>query len=93
MIGTRLHTIILGWLYGAFVVPIIYDIKVQELLKSYGYKGLSFDISDMKDCTGVNIEQHITSCQLDNLDSLINSSQEQFLRIDRHLGRINEKQL
>lgn len=82
VIGTRLHTIILGWLYGIPVVPIIYDIKIKEMLKSYGYEGLSFDIQDMTYCTGNTIQRNIDKCHIEKLDMLICQSQKQFEMLD-----------
>lgn len=39
IIGTRYHSIILGWLAGIPVFPISYNSKTEEMLRSYGFKG------------------------------------------------------
>lgn len=39
IIGTRYHSIILGWLAGIPVFPISYNSKTEEMLKCYGFKG------------------------------------------------------
>lgn len=47
VIGTRFHSIILGWNAGKKVLPIIYDKKTENILEDSGY-GLFIRLEDME---------------------------------------------
>lgn len=55
VIGTRLHTIVLAWIYKTPVVPIVYDIKVSNLLKTCIFDKIKFDITNLKAITATDI--------------------------------------
>lgn len=48
VVTTRFHGMILGWLSNAMVVPIKYDIKMDNLLNDLNFQGLSSSISDVQ---------------------------------------------
>lgn len=37
VVGTRFHSIILGWLHGKKVLPVVYDTKTQNIMDDLGY--------------------------------------------------------
>lgn len=82
IIATRLHTIILGWLYDIPVIPIVYDIKVKNLLKSYGFKGLSKDIDDLNEIDFRLIYREIKNYSFKLSERILSDAQKQFEKID-----------
>lgn len=51
IIGTRFHSIILGWLANIPVFPIIYNVKTFNVIKSYNFKGNYTQIENIDKCT------------------------------------------
>ncbi len=51
VIGTRLHTIILSFLFELPVIPIVYDIKVEGILNSCNFDGIFYRLSDLRNIT------------------------------------------
>lgn len=47
IITTRFHGMILGWLFGANVIPISYDIKMDNLLADINFKGSKFSLTHL----------------------------------------------
>lgn len=85
IIGTRLHTIVLGWLYGLKVLPIVYDIKVSNLLKSCSYDGEKAEITDLESITA---EQIVSMMENNNYmipKTVLSESQKQFDELDKKL--------
>ena len=87
IIATRLHTIILGWLYKLPVIPVIYDIKVENLLKSYKFSGLKKHISDLNDLNYEEIKSSISNYSYVLPENIINDSNNQFKQIDKLLKK------
>lgn len=82
IIATRLHTIILGWLYEIPVIPIVYDIKVENLLNSYKFDGFSEKITNMKNIDFFSINYAIENYSFKISKDILNESQNQFEKID-----------
>lgn len=85
IIATRLHTIILGFLYDIPVVPIIYDIKVKNLLLSYDFNGYKKEIFDLKDFTFEEVKNNINNYEFKISKELIKDANNQFLNTDELL--------
>lgn len=85
VIGTRLHTIILAWLYDIPVFPIIYDIKVKNMLESYGFSEDKVELEKMGELLPQRVEKAIEQYRFDSVDSLINEAQHQFEILDKEL--------
>ena len=79
ILATRLHTIILGWLYNIPTIPIVYDIKVKYLLESYEFNNANFDINDLKDLNYNKILNIINNYEFSLNSNLIVASNEQFM--------------
>jgi len=49
VVATRFHAMILGWVYGKPVLPVVYSEKMTNVMEDAGYKGqyISFDNLDM----------------------------------------------
>lgn len=87
VIGTRLHTIILGWLYEIPVIPIIYDIKVKNLLESYEFDGFSANITDLKEIDFKLIDNAIKSYSFEVSTEILKNAKKQFKKIDDLLNQ------
>ena len=47
IIGTRFHSVILGWLANIPVFPIVYNIKTYNVIRSYAFQGNYANIEDI----------------------------------------------
>lgn len=85
VIATRLHAIILGWLYQLPVMPIIYDIKVKTLLESYGFDSLSIDLELINELSIKEMDDALNNYEFSNLENLYKASNQQFEMLDKML--------
>lgn len=86
VIGTRLHTIVLAWLYELPVFPFIYDIKVENMLKSYSYKGGYAHIKDVDQLDVSTVFEILENgkCKID--EKIISDANLQFLALDERVN-------
>lgn len=87
VIGTRLHTIILGWLYNMPVVPIVYDLKVSNLLAVCSYNQRIFDITNLDLVSGEDIVDALENNHYVVSQNILDDAQKQFLKLDGVLMR------
>ena len=78
IIGTRFHSVILGWLANIPVFPIIYNIKTYNVLKSYGFEGNYTNIEDIDKCTLNFINQNKINAYCLNCANLVEKANAQF---------------
>ena len=87
VIATRLHTIILGWLYDIPVVPFIYDIKVKNILDSYNFDGLIENIDNLRDMDVSLINQSIENYSFKVSNEILLNANNQFAKLDEMLNK------
>lgn len=85
VIGTRLHSIILAWIYDKPVIPIIYDMKVEEMLKTYQFEGLKLSLETITKITPVEIENNLKKYDFKNKKNIVDEANKQFKFLDREL--------
>ena len=83
--ATRLHTIILSWLYSVPVIPIIYDIKVKGLLDECCFDDFYINISDINSLSIDALQEIITNYKFELSEEIIKDANEQFELIDAEL--------
>lgn len=88
VIATRLHTIILSWLYDVPVFPISYDIKISNLLRDYKFLGKYWDMLTQESYE-INVEELLTEYEYVLPNEIEDAADEQFLVLDRYLSRMN----
>ena len=89
VIATRLHTIVLAWLFGIPVVPIVYDIKVNNLLDACNFTGRRFMITESEKLSCDSIIDAMNQYDFVLSEEIIALSELQFKALDRELGRNN----
>lgn len=82
VLATRLHTIILSWIYDIPVIPIVYDIKVENMLKSYNFTSLKKNIDDLSDLSYEIVTDTIENYSFKMSDEILNESNNQFIKTD-----------
>lgn len=87
VIGTRLHTIILGFLFKLTVVPIVYDIKVTNLLGECSFDQSFFDITKLKTVSERDIVNALEKNGYLIPKIVLNKAQEQFIRLDKEFAK------
>ena len=87
VIATRLHTIILSWLFDVPVVPIVYDIKVDNILRSYEFTGTRYDIHELDMVQPDTIERAFGAYSYQVPEELIRAADGQFAALDRVLQK------
>ena len=95
IIGTRFHSIILGWLAGIPVFPISYNSKTELMLKCYGFNGHYSNIESVStDFEYVDFNR-VKGIGLPDL-SLVRKAEQHFAFLDKYLytlGDANEHEL
>ena len=92
IIGTRYHSIILGWLAGIPVFPISYNSKTEVMLKCYGFKGHYSNIESVSSDFEYVDYNRIRGIGIPDL-SLICNATKHFSFLDKYLfdlGAANE---
>jgi len=89
VVATRLHTIVLAWLYGLPVVPVVYDIKVGNLLDACGFGGARFMIDSPADYGSEEILTAVKDYDFTLSQETVSLAQEQFSALDQELGNNN----
>lgn len=84
IIGTRFHSIILGWLAGIPTFPIVYNIKTYNVIKSYDFKGNYVDIDNIQKCALDFIDYNRKNKYCLNCIELVNKASKQFEFLDRY---------
>ena len=84
--ATRLHTIVLAWLHNLPVVPIVYDIKVENLLATCGFSGKQYDIYNLDEVTAEDIFSALKQYDFTLPEDVLKASQLQFREIDKALS-------
>lgn len=85
IIATRLHTIVLAFLYGIPVIPIEYDIKVTNLLKMCRFKGCSISLDDLEILNYDFVKRVLLEYTFVLSDEIIEKANEQFECLDKKL--------
>lgn len=85
IVATRLHTIILAWLYDLPVFPVIYDIKVDNVMSSYGFEGSSCWIDQIETIRSEDIVRILDEYDFQLSRDIISGAQNQFYYLDKVL--------
>lgn len=84
VIGTRFHSIILGWMNHTYVLPIVYDLKTRNVLRDMGWTNY-LEMDELKD---VNLDiclNRLEKLSEEKLGKAISKAKEQFQDIDNIL--------
>ncbi len=88
VVATRFHSMILGWLAKAYVYPILYSDKMDNILKDMKYDGKKCIISE---CNRINLQDLFYGENLIKVDSFIENAKTQFRVLDKLMnGKENE---
>lgn len=90
IVGTRFHANILGMLMGKTVIPIAYSNKTVNILEDMNYKGLYFNLNNIKDFEINRITEDCLNYKQDISHEKI-ESEKQFLGLDKVFSRGKEK--
>lgn len=88
VIGTRFHSIILGWLCGKKVLPIVYDKKTLHTLKDNGIEAY-LNLDSLNDITAEDISDYalqLADSEPFDAATLIKQSEKQFEGLDKILS-------
>lgn len=88
VVATRLHTIVLAWLYRLPVVPVVYDIKVENLLCSCGFTADRYDIKNLESVSGEDIFASMNNYDFVLSDAVIEAANGQFCKIDQEFKAV-----
>lgn len=95
IVGTRFHSIILGWLFQKKVLPIIYDDKTRNLMEDNEYK-IFLEFEDLKFVDSREVFNKMQRLPEEKLRILKRDAEKQFWAVDglfeknrKKEGRIN----
>lgn len=87
IIATRFHAMILGLLYEKPVLPIIYDIKMKNVLDDLDFKGSYVDINNI-DRLDIDLVNETMKKNSDiDIDKVRNLAKNQFYFLDKKLNK------
>ena len=90
--STRLHTTILGVLYGLKVIPFIYDEKVENVLNSIKFDEQKYHISQIDASVKASeIVEKVTNYHFELDDCVVVNAQKQFSAFDTFVYSQGEK--
>ena len=81
VVGTRFHSLVMGWLNRKQVYPIVYDKKIQNTLEDLHYNNY-LRLEDLESFRTDQLE-HIERLEDREVDRLIAGAQEQFAAFDQ----------
>lgn len=81
VVGTRLHSIILGWLNRKKVFPVVYDKKTQNILNDLNRNNY-LNLDEMESCNLIEKLEKVESLENRDVDTLIRESEAQFWALD-----------
>ncbi len=84
IVGTRFHSIILGWLKKKQVLPIVYDTKTMHLLEDNDY-GTYVTMEQMKDADLDELIGNVQMLPEQRLQKLVQEAEGQFEELDKLL--------
>ena len=86
VVGTRFHSIILGWLNKKKVLPIVYDEKTKNVLNDLDYKNY-INLEEMDSCDIKNRLEGIERLNDKDVDMLKEKAKTQFWALDNLLRK------
>ncbi len=87
IIGTRLHSIILGLNFNKKVIPVIYNQKIKNILEDIAFDGFTADINDLDVFNAENILNAVNNQKRFDTKELKIIAENQFLMLDKFLGK------
>lgn len=90
IVGTRFHSIILGWLFNKPVLPIVYDNKTLQVLKDMNLK----NYASLEELEKVSIDDLIGNIEIvpsNQIALLKNSSKNHFKFFDLFINESGNK--
>lgn len=90
IVGTRFHSIILGWLFNKPVLPIVYDNKTLQVLKDMNLK----NYASLEELEKVSIDDLIGNIEIvpsNQIAILKNSSKNHFKFFDLFINESGNK--
>lgn len=86
IIATRFHSMILGWLSGIPVFPVVYNEKMENVINDFGFKGKYVSLNDFGDVSLLDIEYNrLHKITLEGLNEIIKDAEKQFSFLDEIL--------
>jgi len=85
IIGTRFHSVILGWLAGIPTFPIAYNTKMLHVLQDYRFDGNWTYIDDLKNLNFEYINNNFAGNNVFNCEALVKQSNAHFNYLDQYL--------
>lgn len=83
IIGTRFHSVVLGWLMRKKVLPIVYDRKTRNMLEDNEYP-FYLELDELEQDVS-RVIQEIDKMEIMDIDKLVSKAQRQFQALDNVL--------
>lgn len=88
VISTRLHSMILAWIFQTPVFPISYDIKVSNLIDSYNFNNDYCQLSNIEELSYDKIVESFKNYDFTFFNNLQSEAEKQFSKLDLFLNKI-----
>lgn len=88
IIGTRFHSMILGWLYNKPVFPIVYSEKMTNVMNDVGFSGNYIELVNIEDINPGKVFESIDTNLID-ISLQVNNAEKHFEKLDVYLSKDN----
>lgn len=85
IIGTRLHSVILGLAMNKKVLPIIYNSKMKYILDDIGYNQPTIELDQLVSFEQTGFTELLNQIERFDVSAYSNSDQQQFYKLDKFL--------
>lgn len=85
IIGTRLHSVILGLAMNKKVLPIIYNSKMKYILDDIGYDQPTIELDQLVSFEQTGFTELLNQIERFDVSAYSNSDQQQFYKLDKFL--------
>lgn len=86
IIASRFHAMILGWILGKKVLPVVYSDKMTHVMEDLGYQGMSTTIESLGNFDETKVTEILRAYNYIDMEQTRKEAGKQFAKLDTFLG-------
>ena len=87
IIASRFHAMILGWILGKKVLPVVYSDKMTHVMEDLGYQGMSTTIESLGNFDETKVTEILRAYNYIDMEQTRKEAGKQFAKLDTFLGK------
>lgn len=85
IIASRFHAMILGWVFGKTVLPLVYDHKMETVIRDFDFSGLWENILSIEQLDADKAASYLTGGEQMNIERIKKEATKQFAAFEQFL--------